>query len=449
MRRTETLHIPPLTNGSSNGPGVLSSMSAPSNMDVPRTGQGKRKRNRRILVATLGLLAVGGITFGLSRLQPAAPAVERSSVWIDTVKRGPMLRQVRGLGTLVPEEIRWIAARTEGRVDRILIWPGATVEPDSVLLVLNNPELEQSVIDADGAVTTAQARLVNLRAQLEGQALEREAALAKARGERDTARAQTAVNDQLAKNGLISALEFQKSQINAKELSITCDIEQRRVEFTRQAIEPQLAVAEGELNQAKAQAALRRSQLDALQVRAGMTGVLQQVPVEVGQRVTAGTNLARVANPAKLKAQIKIAETQAKDIQPGLPATVDTRNGVAAGRVARVDPAVQGGTVLVDVTFDGAALPKGARPDLSVEGTIELERLDDVLYVGRPAFGQEESTVGLFKVVNGDSEGVRARVRLGRGSVNAIEVKDGLAAGDRVILSDTTAYDAHERIRLN
>ena len=438
-------HLAPV---SGNGGGAGDAAGG-SSMDVPRIGQGRKRRNRRILWIALALLAVGAVTFALARLQPAAPGVERANVWIDTVKRGPLMRQVRGLGALVPEEIRWIAARTEGRVDRIVIWPGTAVTPDSVLLVLSNPELEQSALDADAAVTGAQAKLVNLKAQLESQALERQAALAKAQGDRDTALAQVEVNERLNKDGLIAPLELKKSRIAAKVLADSFEIEKQRVDFVRQSIAPQLAVAENDYNLAKAQAALRHSQLDALQVRAGMNGVLQQVPVEVGQRVTAGTNLARVADPTRLKAQIKIAETQAKDIQPGQTASIDTRNGVVAGRVARVDPAVTQGTVLVDVTFaPDATLPRGARPDLSVEGTIELERLADVLYVGRPAFGQEESIVGLFKISPDGKEATRVRVRLGRGSVSAIEVKDGLQAGDRVILSDTTAFDAHERVRL-
>lgn len=419
-------------------------------MDVPRTGHAARRRRHRWLLGTLAVLGVGVVTFALGRLRPAAFTVDRASVWTDTVRRGPLLRQVRGLGTLVPEEIRWVTARNEGRVETLAVFPGATVSPETVLLVLSNPELQQSTLDADAAVVSAQARLINLRAQLEGLSLERRAALARAEGDRDTAAAQVEVNERLARQGLIATVELKKSQISARVLTTSCDLEQRRCEFTRQAIEPQLAVAQGELDGARAQAALRHAQLDALQVRAGMSGVLQQTPVEVGQRVAAGANLARVADPARLKAQIKVAETQARDIQVGQTASVDTRHGLAPGRVSRVDPAVQGGTVLVDVRFDPAApLPRGARPDLSVEGTVELERLEDALSVGRPAIGQEESTVGLYKLSADGSEATRVKVRFGRGSVSAIEVREGLAAGDRVILSDTGAFDAHERIRLN
>ena len=419
-------------------------------MDVARSPRFAQKRRRqRWIVGGIAALALAGITASLAHLRPAVPTIEKGSIWTDTVRRAPMIRQVRGMGTLVPEEIRWIAAGTDARVERIVVFPGATVAPDTLLLVLDNPELRQSALDADAAATAAQARLVNLRAQLESQSLERQAAFAKAQGDRDTADAQVDVNERLSKQGLVAQVELKKSQITAKELTECCEIERQRVDFTRQSVEPQIAVAQGELDQAKAQAALKHSQLDALQVRAGMPGVLQQVPVEVGQRITAGVNLARVADPTKLKAQIKIPETQARDIQQGLPVSVDTRNGLADGRVSRIDPAVLAGTVLVDVTFNGAALPRGARPDLSVEGTIELERIDDTLVVNRPAFGQEESAVSLFRLSPDGSEATRTRVTLGRGSVSVVEVRDGLRAGDRVIISDTSAFDSSDRLRLN
>ena len=419
-------------------------------MDVARSSRfvrGKQLRHGAMIVGAC--VAITGGALALTRMHPAVPAVERASMWIDSVRRGPMIRQVRGLGTLVPESIRWVAARNDARVEQIVIFPGTKVEQDTVVLVLTNPELQQSALDADAAVTAAQARLVNLRAQLQGTALERQVAYAKSQGDRDTAMAQVEVNEQLSRNGLIAPIELRKSQITAKELAACCDIERQRVDFTQQSIEPQLAVAQGELSQTKAQAALVRSQLDSLQVRAGMAGVLQQIPVEVGQRVTAGTNLARVADPSRLKAQVKIAETQAKDILPGLNASVDTRNGIATARVSRVDPAVQAGTVLVDLTFeDGVPLPRGVRPDLSVEGTVELERIDDAVIVGRPAFAQEENTVNLFRLSADGTEATRIPVKLGRGSLNMVEVRAGLQAGDRVILSDTSAYDTAERIRL-
>jgi HlyD family secretion protein len=421
-----------------------------SNMDVARAPGVVRSRRRRRWIGGGALgLAITAVTVTVARLQPAVPALDRASVWVDTVRRGPMVRQVRGLGTLVPEEIRWIAAGTEARVERIVIYPGASVQPETLILILSNPEVKQAALDADAAVTAAQARLVNLRAQLEGQSLERQSALAKAEGDRDTANAQVEVNEQLSGKGLIAAIELKKSRIAARELTACCDIERQRVDFTRQSIDPQLAVAQGELDQAKEQAALRHSQLDALQVRAGMAGVLQQVAVEAGQRVAAGANLARVADPTQLKAQIKIPETQARDVLPGLPVSVDTRNGVVDGHVSRVDPAVQDGTVLVDVTFNGATLPRGARPDLGVEGTVQLERVPDAIIVGRPAFGREESTISLFRLGPDGRTATRVKVSLGRGSVDVVEVRAGLQPGDRVILSDTSAFDANEQIRLN
>jgi HlyD family secretion protein len=420
-----------------------------TNMDVPRTGVKAHKIRRRIMIGGAAVVGLAAITIGLARLKPALPTVARNSVWIEAVKRGPLLRQVRGLGTLVPEDISWIAARNDARVDKIVIWPGTEVNADTVILTLTNPELQQAALDADAAVTSAQARLVNLRAQLQGQSLERRAALTLAEGERDAANAERDVNERLAKEGLIAALDLKKSQITAREKTAAFEIEKQRYDFTQQAIEPQLAVAQSDLDQAKAQAALKHSQVDALQVRAGMKGVLQQIAVAVGQQVTAGTNLARVADPMKLKAQIKIAETQARDIKIGESASIDTRtSGIVLGKVSRVDPAVQQGTVLVDVSFGENVLPKTVRSDLGVEGTIELERLTDVIYVGRPAFGQDESTIGLFKLTPDGNEAVRTKVALGRGSVNAIEIRSGLQPGDQVILSDTSAYDNQERIRL-
>ena len=443
MNLPEIPRLPAARRGFDPGPTA-------SSMDVTRAPHHAQKRRRqRWLAGATAALTLVGITVALAHLRPAVPTVERSAVWTDTVRRGPMIREVRGMGTLVPEEIRWIAAGTDARVERIVVFPGASVEPDTLLLVLSNPELHQSVLDADAATTAARARLVNLRAQLEGVSLERQAAFARAQGDRDTADAQVEVNERLSKQGLIATVELRKSQIAARELTACCEIERQRVDFTRQSVEPQLAVARGELDQAQAQAALKHSQLDALQVRAGMAGVLQQIPVEVGQRIAAGTNVARVADPTRLKAQIKIPETQARDIQQGLPVSVDTRNGLAAGRVSRIDPAVQAGTVLVDVTFNGSALPRGARPDLSVDGTVELERIDDTLVVNRPALGREDTSLRLFRVTPGGSGAERVPVTLGRGSVNVVEVRNGLRAGDTVIISDTSAFDTNDRLRLN
>jgi HlyD family secretion protein len=417
-------------------------------MDVPRPHIAKQKRKRRIIIIAGSILGLILITFLLSRLKPAVPSVDRSTVWIDTVKQGPMVRQVRGLGTLVPQEIRWIAANTEGRVEKIVIRPGAHVEPDTIILELSSPELEQSARDAEMKLKAAEAEMTTLRATLQRQVLEQESSAARVHSEYQQARMEAETNENLKKNGLVAELTYKTSKVKAEDLAIRDAIEQKRLTFARDSIEPQLASKQSEVDQVKALAQLKLNQVEALHVRAGFTGVLQQLPLEVGQRVIPGANLARVADPTKLKAQVKIAETQAKDIQIDQVASIDTRNGIVAGHVVRVDPAVEQGTVTVDVALDGE-LPKGARPDLSVDGTIELERLDNVVYVGRPAFGQENNTVGIFKLVAGTSEAVRTPVKLGRSSVNTIEILSGLQPGDQVILSDTSSMDANERIRLN
>jgi HlyD family secretion protein len=425
--------------------GFASTISA---MDVPREGIAAKKRKRRIVIISAVTLGVLAATIGLSRLKPAVPSVDRSTVWIDTVKRGPMVRQVRGLGTLVPEEIRWIPANTEGRVEKIIIWPGTHVEPDMVILELTSPEVEQAGHDAELQATAAEAEMTSLRATLQREVLDQESTTARVHSEYEQAKMERQTNDQLNKNGLIATLTYKTSKVKEEELANRDQIEQKRLNFSRDSIEPQLASKQAAVDQAKQLAKLKMNQVEALHVRAGMSGVLQQLPVQIGQRVKAGDNLARVADPTKLKAQVKIAETQAKDIQMGQKSVIDTRNGVVNGHVVRVDPAVEQGTVTVDVAIDGE-LPKGARPDLSVDGTIELERLDNVVYVGRPAFGQENNTVGIFKLVSGSSEAVRTPVKLGKSSVNTIEILNGLQPGDQVILSDTSTWDAHERIRLN
>jgi HlyD family secretion protein len=419
-----------------------------SSMDVPRVGIAAKKRKRRIIIIAASALGLILVTIAISRLKPAVPSVDRSTVWIDTVKRGPMVRQVRGLGTLVPEDIRWVPANTEGRVEKILIWPGTKVEPGDVILELTSPELEQSAYEAESKAKGAEADLTSMRATLQRELLDQESKTTAAHAGYEQAKMERETNDQLAKNGLIAELDYKKSKIKEEESQKTDEIEQKRLAFARDSIEPQLAAKQAALDQANQLAKLKLDQVEALHVKAGMSGVLQQLPVQIGQRLKIGDNLARVADPTKLKAQVKIAETQAKDIQIGQKAMIDTRNGTANGHVTRVDPAVEQGTVTVDVAFD-EPLPKGARPDLSVDGTIELEHLDDVVYVGRPAFGQENNTVGMFKLVKGSSEAVRTQVKLGKSSVNTIEIQSGLQPGDQVILSDTSAWDAHDRIRLN
>ena len=417
-------------------------------MDIARPDLLEKKKKRRLVWAGVGAAAVVLLTLGVSRLKPAAPTVERATVVIDTVKRGEMVREVRGLGTLVPEDIRWIPALTEARVERRVLLPGTIVKPDSVILELSNPEVLTLAQDADSQARAAEARYTELKVRLQSQLLDQKAAAARVAAESRQARLRADADTELAKNGLIAGLTLKLSQSAADELEHRESIEQQRLAIAGEAIAAQLSVQQAEVDQRRAQARLRRSQVEALHVRAGIDGVLQVVPVEVGQRVTPGTNLARVARPDKLKAEIRIPETQARDVVPGQKAVVDTRNGVVAGRVIRVDPAVQNGTVTVDIALVGE-LPKGARPDLTVDGTIELERLLDTLHVGRPAMGQPQSTVGLFRIVKGTNEALRVRVRLGQASVSTIQVVEGLEVGDEVILSDTSAWDSADRIRLN
>jgi HlyD family secretion protein len=417
-------------------------------MDIPRPNAAKEKRKKRIVYGVIAAIALIGITVALSRLKPAAPTVERNLVWVDTVKRGPMVRQVRGLGTLVPEEIRWIAARTQGRVDKIIIRPGAPVEPGTLIVELTNPDVVSAAANAKSQLQAAQAQLLNLKVQLESQLLAAESQAANARSTYEQNRLQAEVNEALIKDGLVSPVQLKLSQVAAEEANIRNAIEQKRFAFAKDSIKPQLAVQEAEVERLASLSQLRDEELDALHVRASMSGVLSALPVEVGAQVQPGTSIARVADPKRLKAEVRIAETQAKDIAIGQLAQVDTRNGVVEGKVSRIDPAVQNGTVTVDVVFTGD-LPRGARPDLSVDGTIELERLNDVVYVGRPAFGQEKSTVGIFKLAENGSDAIRTQVQLGRSSVNTIEIVQGLQPGDRVILSDMSQWDSNDRIRLN
>jgi HlyD family secretion protein len=416
-------------------------------VDIARPSQARKKRIRRILYGT-GLLAVIIlITVGVSRLKPAAPSVDRATVWIDTVKRGPMLRQVRGSGTLVPEEIRWIPATTQGRVETILLRPGATVTPDTVILELSNPELQQSVKEAQLAYQSAQANFVNRKQELESALLNQQGDVAGIQAAYNNAALNLEAQEKLKEDGLVSEIQLKQSRSAADELKNRLSIAQKRLEMQTAGIKSQLAPQEADVDQRRAAYDLRVRQLDDLKVKAGMSGVLQEVPVERGAQVGPGTNLARVADPTNLKAELRIAETQTKDIRNGQYAEVDTRNGIVKGKVARIDPKSTGGTVGVDVILEGP-LPSGSRPDLSVDGTIQLERLDNVIYVGRPAFGQENSTVGLFKLNADGREATRTNVKLGRSSVNQIEIIEGLQPGDQVILSDMSAQDSFDRIRI-
>ena len=416
-------------------------------VDIARPASVKRqKKIRRAIYAAVGLLAIVLITVGVSRLKPAAPGVERSTVWIDTVKRGDMVRQIRGSGTLVPEDIRWINTTTQGRVERIVLRPGAHVKPDSVIMELSNPDLRQSVMDAQLAHASAVAAYANRKAELESQLLTQEAAVATVESNLKQAELVLAANEELYKATLISELQLRQFRGTRDELKNRLASDMKRLEIARAGVKSQLAPQEAEISQRKAAYDLRVQQLENLKVRAGMNGVLQIVPVEVGATVGPGTNLARVADPTTLKAELRIAETQTKDITIGQIAEVDTRNGVVAGRVSRIDPAATNGTVGVDITLEGQ-LPPGSRPDLSVDGTVRLEKLDNVIFVGRPAFGQEEGTVSLFKLMP-NGEAVRTTIKLGKSSVNTIEIKEGLQPGDQVILSDMSSYDQFDRVRI-
>ncbi len=416
-------------------------------VDIPRVAEARKRRIRRAIWGGVALVAIVLITIGLSRLKPAAPTVERATVYIDTVKRGPMLRQVRGLGTLVPEDIRWIPAVTNGRVERIVVFPGAQVKPDTVILELSNPEQAQATLEAESQLEAAEAQLTNLKVRLANDLLSQQATAAAVEADYRQATLQAEADAELARQGLVSSLTTKLSQLRAEQAATRNEIEKKRLEQLSESIRAQLVVQETEVKRLRAFASLRRQQYESLRVKAGVEGVLQQIEVQVGQQVGPGTNLARVANPTRLKAELKIAETQAKDIQIGQPASIDTRNGVIPGHVSRIDPAVQQGTVTVDVALDGA-LPKGARPDLSVDGTIELERLDDVIQVSRPTYGQDDSTIGLFKLEPGGKSAVRVKVTLGRVSVNTVEIREGLQPGDEVILSDMSMWDAFDRVRL-
>jgi HlyD family secretion protein len=417
-------------------------------MDIPRKEAARRKRIRQISIGALVVIAVPLVTWGLSRLKPAAPGVERATVWLDTVKRGPMLRQVRGLGTLVPEDILWIPATTDGRVEQRLALAGIVVRPDTVLIVLSNPELQQATVDAEWKLRAAEAELENLKVKLESDRLTQQAAAATVESEANKSKLTADRDAELNKLGLTADIIAKTSAATAQDWANRTRIEKKRLDIGPEAIKAQIAVQQAAVEQFRALFNLKKSQVEALKVRAGVNGVLQQVPVEVGQRVAVGTNLARVVQPEKLKAELKIPETQAKDVAMGQKAEVDTRNGIILGRVSRIDPAAKDGTVTVDVKLEGA-LPQGARPDLSVDGTIEIEKLTDVLYVGRPTFGQPNSQVTLFRL---DAEGKganRVQVKLGRSSVNTIEILEGLRVGDQVVLSDMTQWDAYDRIRLN
>jgi HlyD family secretion protein len=416
-------------------------------MDIQRPSNARAKKIRRIIYAAIAIVSVAGVTLGVSRLRQAAPSVDKATTWTDEVKRGPLLIEVHGIGTLVPEDIRWLPAQTDSRVERIVLHPGALVQPGSLILELSNPELQRDVLDSEYQLKAAQADFENLKVQLNSDLLNQKAATASVRSDYEQAKIQHEVDEKLRAEGLSPDVTAKLSKVKEEQLAIRLQLEEDRTANAADSAKARLLAQQSHVDQQRALYNLKRSELDALHVRAGLQGVLQVVPVEVGQHVTPGTNLARVADPKHLKAEIKIAETQAKDVIIGQPASIDTRNGIVQGRVSRIDPSVQNGTVTVDVQLSDP-LPQGARPDLSVDGTIEIDNLRDVLYVGRPVHGQSESTVGLFKLSDDGAEAVRVNVKLGKTSVNTVQILLGLKPGDKIILSDMSNWDAFDRIRL-
>jgi len=419
-------------------------------MDISRPDIKRKKLRRQLIMAACAVVVLAAAAFFVLRLKPAAPEVERATVWTDVVKRGPLLRQVRGPGTLVPREdkIRLIPAETEATVVRIRVLPGAKVEPNTVLMDLVDPTLQQELLDAQLQLKGAEADYINTRAKVESDLMDQKAAGATVNADYSQAQLQAKTDKSLYDLGVISGLTYSASKGKADELVTRNGLEKQRLTLNEKAIETQLSVQQTKVDQAKALLGLKQKQLDALSVRAGISGVLVELDHQVGEHVTAGTTLAKVVQPDQLKASLKIAETQARDIQIGQPAEIDTHNGVIDGKVMRIDPAVVNGTVTVDVELAGA-LPQGARPDLSVDGTIDLDRMTDVLYVGRPAFGNENSTISLFKLSPDGKTAVRVPVKVGRASVNSIQIIEGLQAGDTVILSDMSRWDNTDRIRLD
>jgi len=419
-------------------------------MDIVRQGAGRKRMIRRIIYITIFVLALGGIWIAVARLKPAAPSVEAATLWPGTVKRGPMKRDVRGLGTLVPEEKRAVAAQTERRVERRLLLPGqdAVVKPGTVLMILSSPELENAMVDAEYQLKTAEATYTDTEMTLEKQGLDQKANAATVNADYKQAKLTADRDMLLAKEGLIPDLTEKLSAVKADELAQRSKLEEERLAFQKQQVQAQLAAQKAKIDQLRSMYELKKSQVEALKIKAGTDGIMTELLVEVGQQVTAGTPLARITQPWKLKAELKITETQAKDIAIGQDAQIDTRNGIIPGKVSRIDPSVINGTRTVDVRLIGA-LPPGAVPDLSVDGTIVLENLSDVVYVERPVFGQQNTTIQLFKIEPDGKGADRVPVKLGRASVTTIEVLDGLKVGDKVILSDMSAWDGRDRIRLN
>jgi len=416
-------------------------------MDIVRTGIAEKKRRNRWIIAAAGIVAAAAVTVVVAGLDPAAPAVDGDTVWIGTVERGTFERQVRGHGKLVPENLRWVQARTTGRVEVIHVEPGHRVAADGVILELSNPEIERSAIDAENALLRAEAELESLRVTLISSELDQRARAAEVDAEYIGASLLAEANRELSDKGLVSDIQLRSSEAMAQALATRQEIEAQRLEMNSEASRAFLAAQRAEVEQHRALYNLRTEQLDALAVRAGIAGVVQEVPVEIGQQVATGTMLAKVAEPTRLQAELRVPATRARDVRRGQAVSVDTRNGLVVGTVTRVDPSVHEGSVMVEVRLDGS-LPDGARPDMAVDGAIQIERLTDVLFVGRPVQSQENATIGLYRLEGDGKHALRVSVELGSSSVDTIEIIDGLREGDRVILSDTSRWDEHDKIRL-
>jgi HlyD family secretion protein len=414
-------------------------------MDIPRT---PTKNRRRPLYVGGGVVVLAVVIVAAFRLEPAAPPVDRGTVWTDTVRQGDMVRQVRGPGTLVPERIRIITAVTAGRVEAVHLFPGDSVSPETLLVELSNPDVQLEGLDAERQLSAAQAEMVNLRSSLETQRLNQEVVVALVEAEYDEALRQADTNRELARRDLVPRLDVERSEARAADLARRLELERRRLAIATEAVEGQLSVQRNQVERLRAIAAFQEGRARSMQVRAGVEGVLQELPLQVGQWAVPGQELARVVEPGRLRAVLRIPETQARDVALGQRALIDTRNGIVEGRVVRIDPAVQAGTVTIDVALEGE-LPRGARPDLSVDGVVEIERLDHVVHVGRPAQAQAGTQGSLFRVEPGGRHAVRVPVRFGQGSVNTIEILEGLRPGDVVILSDMSAWDGYDRVRLN
>jgi len=413
-------------------------------VDIPRKAA---KSRRRWVIGAAAVAAISLATLALTRIGPAAPTLDRATVWTDTVRRGDMARQVRGPGTLVAEDIRWISAVTQGRVESKLVQPGTQVAAGDVLVTLSNPDVERQALEAQRQLTAAEADLTTLRSTLQNQLLTLQGTVAQVQAQYNQARRQAESAEGLARQNMVSAQELARARDDAADLGTRLEVERQRLEFQRRSNQQQIAAQESQVSMLRRLAAFNQGQIASMQVRSPGAGVLQELPVELGQWVNSGATLAKVVQPGRLKAVLRISETQARDLAVGQRASVDTHNGVVPGHVARIDPAAQNGTVTVDVALD-AALPRGARPDLSVDGTIEIDRLANVLYVSRPSYGQAESSLAMFRLVPGSNEARRVMVRLGRGSASTVEVLGGLDPGDVVILSDMTEHEGSERVRL-